>query len=117
MKTRALTKFHGFFSSLLSSDSMEVRVAARISARDIRRNLGSNVRYLQDMTGIIPWDSCKRETKIILKKEELVDVNVEDEWRLPYLKRLLCQRIMAHYNSEEEEEERLQSLINSLAIN
>ena len=117
MKTRVLSKFHGFFLNLLSNDSKEIQVAARISARDVRRNLGSNVRYLQDMTGWNPWDSTKREIKETMRTEEMVHVSVEDEWRLPYLQRILLERMTAHFQSNQEEEERLQSLINSLTIN
>ena len=64
-----------------------------------------------------PRDSNERKIKETLRKEEMVHMSVEDEWRLLYLQRILGERMTAHFQSNQEEEERLQSLINSLTIN
>ena len=40
----------------------------------------------------------------------------QDSWRLSYLRKLLAARLQAHYATSEEEE-RLQSLIDSVVIN
>ena len=117
MKTRILSKFHSFFLNLLESPSMEVQVAARISASDIRRNLGGNVHLLHDITGANPWDKCTTVMKRMLKSEEGISVRDDDVWRLPYVRKLLGEILMAHYEHEVEKEERFQILINSLVIN
>ena len=59
MKTRVLTRFFGFFQSLLDSNSIEVQVTARSSARDKRKTLGSNLDVLKWSTDIDPWNSNK----------------------------------------------------------
>ena len=38
-----LSKYHGFFLSLLESPSDEVQIIARLAARDLRSHLGSNL--------------------------------------------------------------------------
>ena len=96
---------------------MELQIAARISARDIRRNLGGNVRLLHDITGVNPWDARTTVMKRMLKREEVISIRDDDVWRLPYVRKLLGERLMAHYEHEVEKEERLQILINSLVIN
>ena len=47
----------------------------------------------------------------------MVDVDDDDLWRLSYLRRLLSERTVAHYQHEQDKEESLQSLIDSLVIN
>ena len=49
-----------------------------------------------------------------LKEREVPD---GDEWRLPYLQRLLEQRLEFHYRGLQEEEMRTQDLSDSLCIN
>ena len=50
-----MSKFHNFFLNSLSSPSHEVRVMALLSARDMQSTFGSNVKLLQEMTGLDPW--------------------------------------------------------------
>ena len=40
-----------------------------------------------------------------------------DKWRVPYLRRLLAERLLAHYTADTTTEERLTVLINSLVVN
>ena len=47
-------------------------------------------------------------------KREAVEPPPEDAWRLPYLAKLLAQREQLHNLSMEEEEARVQQLIDSL---
>ena len=117
MRTKVLSRFHGFFLGLLQSPSREIQTAARISARDIRRNLGANVRLLYDTTGVDPWDESPNTVKRLIREKEMVHVDEDDLWRLSYLRRLLSERTVAHYQHEQDKEESLQSLIDSLVIN
>ena len=53
LQASLLSRFHGFFRSLLESPSHEVSVVARLSARDARSNLGSNLGLLAERRGWI----------------------------------------------------------------
>ena len=46
-----------------------------------------------------------------------VEVSDVDKWRVPYLWRLLEERLQAHYAAETTTEDRLTVLINSLVVN
>jgi hypothetical protein len=112
-----LSKFHGFFLSLLQSPSHEVSVVARLAARDIRSNLGSNLELLVKKSKLDPWVATRQEVRAALAATGQVEVPAQDAWRVTYLQRLLPQKLEAHYKCEKEEEERLITLINSLVIN
>ena len=109
-----MTRSVGFLSSLLNSPSPEVSVCARLCVRDVRTSLGSNIRYLRDMTGLDPWIAEKRSIMGRLHNEEQEVVPVQDEWRIGYLKELLTQRLEAKYGCEEDREQYLSELIHSL---
>ena len=117
LRVGLLTKFHGFFRSLLDSPSHEVAVIARLKARDIRTNLGSNLALLQRETGLDPWVTGKGQLDTALKKQARVNVPDQDGWRVPYLRKLLSERLRAHYSSDQQEEKRIQSLIDLLVVN
>ena len=53
----------------------------------------------------------------VVRQNELVPVQPEDFWRLPYMKRLLEQRLQYNYSGEREKEAKIQSLINFLCVN
>ena len=50
-KIAMLTRFHKFFHSLLDSQSPEVQTIVRLSSRDIRTNVGKNLRLNEEETG------------------------------------------------------------------
>ena len=52
-----------------------------------------------------------------LLRAEHQEVPQQDWWRTAYLRKLLEQRLVAHYSGDLNQEERLESLINSLVIN
>ena len=119
MKARVLTRFFGFFESLLDSNSIEVQVTARLSARDKRKTLGSNLDVLKCLTDIDPWSSNKsliRQRMIEIKRSRTNDVD-GDAWRVTYLSKLLERRTIAYHNNNREEEQYVQSLIDSLVVN
>ena len=98
IRSTLLSKFHGFFLSLLHSPSKEVSVLARLAARDIRTVFGSNVKLLQEVSGLDPWEAGKWEMKRALQYVEWREVPEEDQWRLIYLPKLLWTWQMALYD-------------------
>ena len=55
LRVNILTRFRGFFWSLLDSSSWEVAVVAQLAARDVRFIVGSNLRMIQHESGLDPW--------------------------------------------------------------
>ena len=90
---------------------------ASLAARDIRSSLGANLSLLKKETGLDPWVVSPLQLKQALMKSEQVEVPESDHWRLPYLQQLLSQKLQAYYQGNQEEEERLKGLINSLVVN
>ena len=78
---------------------------------------GKKLRFVQDLSQLDPWTTSCGRLKEALIAEELVEVPLLDRWRLPYLCTLLSQRRQAHNLALEDEENRLEDLINSLVIN
>ena len=91
------SRFVTFLHSLLDSPSLEVQILCRLSARDIRTNTGSNISHVKSLTGLDPMDyggqRIKDEVHIALKAE----VPPTDQWRLPFLEKLLARRTEAFY--------------------
>ena len=108
-----MTKFHKFFLSLLQSSSPEVQVLTRISARDIRTNLGANLKAIKEETGLDPSLYGGQRLKKELLKSNINQVPESDIWRLGYLKKLLIRRAYAYYNGSDEITE-IENLIISL---
>ena len=111
-------RFHKFFQSLLTSPCEEVQVVARLAARDIRTNLGSNLRQIVDETGLDPWLASNKDIKNAFKglEAESFTPSACDAWRVPYLWKLLDRRQQAHYMADTDAEQEIDSLIASLVI-
>ena len=111
-------RFHGFFrGQLLASPSHEVAVVARLAARDIRSSVGNNLAVLRDRTGLDPWTVAPGRLRAALTAAGRAEVPEQDSWRIGCLQQLLTARLRAHYGADKEEEQRLQSLIDSLVVN
>ena len=95
----------------------KVGVVARLAARDIRSNLGSNVDLLRRETGLDPGTAGKSQVCRVLKEKNMVNVPEEEGWRVPYLQKFLSERLMAHYTKYVQGEKRLQGLVDSLVVN
>ena len=117
VKTSVLSKFHNFFLGLLNCDAYEVSVMARLAARDIRSNLGSNVRLLQEETGLDPWVTTPQEMKSKLRELSIPEIPEEDQWRIGYLTKLLNAKQQAYFEYNKEEEQYISNLIASLVVN
>ena len=92
-------------------------MAARVSSRDLRRTLGSNVSLLSSLTGLNSWTARREDIKERLMNDEQAKVDREDVWRVDYLNKLLETRIQAHYDGYEDTKDNLTKLINSLVQN
>ena len=92
-----------------------------IHAKKISRSKINNrqqpIRLLEESTGLDPWVCSAARVKEELIKTELVEVTLQDRWRLKYLASLLKERQMAHYLGLEEKEKELSDLIDSLCVN
>ena len=80
----------------MENPSLEVSILVHLVGRDIRTTTGNNLHLIRDLTGLDPWSCTSR-----LVKEELVnsvkEVPAQDMWRLPYLCKLLEQRVERHH--------------------
>ena len=117
MKAGLLSKFVGFFHSLITSPSSEVMVVAMLAARDVRSNLGKNLSLVRETTGLDPWTARPGQLRAALNLSDRREVPELDQYRVPLLKKLLGQRLQAHYMADVKEEERLKALIDSLVLN
>ena len=92
---------------------MEVRILARIVAKDVRTTTARNLRLLEMETGGLTWVA----SPISIRRRLLKTVTVPEMavWRLPYLGKLLEERDQLVYQGKDDcELELLQSLIDSL---
>ena len=117
VKVDILARFAGFFAGLRKSPCYEVRVLANLPGRDIRTTTGRNLNLLRELSGLDPWVYCGARIKEELVKVEEVEVADADQWRLSYLRKLLEQRQILHYERHKAGEESMSELINSLCIN
>ena len=117
VKVDILARFAGFFAGLRKSPCYEVRVLANLAGRDIRTTTGRNLNLLRELSGLDPWVYGGARIKEELVKVEEVEVADADQWRLSYLRKLLEQRQILHYEGDKAGEESMSELINSLSIN
>lgn len=116
-KVDILSRFVKFYHSLRHSACHEVQVLALLFGRDVKSTIGRNLRYIQEETNLNPWNCSQSKLKATLIERNWVGVPPMDNWRLPYLCKLLTQRREAFNMAMEEEEERLSDLIDSLVRN
>ena len=69
LRVRLLARLHKFFHSLLSSPSKEVAVGARLAARKIRTNLGSNLDLIrrESHLDLWEWKKCPSKSHCIMQ--------------------------------------------------
>ena len=115
-RTEVMARFAGFFTGLRNSPSAEVRTMALLCARDLRTTTGQNIRVLEEASGLSVWSSTTRQMRKAVREREAVPVPPQDAWRIPYLRKLLEQRIQHYYTEDKEKEETVQSLIDSLCV-
>ena len=89
---------------------------ARLVSRDIQTTTGTNIRVVEEASGLSIWDCCQVKLRDALRRKEQVEVQPDEEWRIPYLNKLLAQRQELDYLGQEEEKTTVDDLINSLCI-
>ena len=112
-----LARFGNFYRGLRRSPSNEVAVLANIVGRDLRSTTGSNLKLLEESSGLNPWIFDSSRLKEELLEEELVIVADQDLWRIKYLGKLLEERQRLNYLGEEDKVEQMSDMIDSLCIN
>ena len=117
LRVSLLLRFRTFFRSLVTSPSPEVQVAALLAARDLRSSVGSNLALLREESGLDPWTVAPGRLKAALLRAEEAPVPAADAWRVPYMWRLLEERLQHHYCGNSVEEKRVQGLLDSLVTN
>ena len=116
-KVDIMCRFSKFFHSLRMSTSKEVQVLSRLLARDIRSVTGRNIWVIHELTGLNLWTASHHRLRAALCEQEVVEVPLQDEWRIPYLSSLLSQRRVAKNLASEETVDYLTELINNLVRN
>ena len=115
-KAEIASRFVRFFHGLRAAPSHEVVTAALLQARDLRTTLGRNIAYVERLTGRDIWTVAPGHVRSILMETESVTPDPQTAWRLPYLTKLMIHRGELHSQGMVAEEERVQTLINSLCV-
>ena len=89
---------------------------ANLVSRDIQTTTGRNIRMVEEASGLSAWDCSAEKLRDAIREKESVAVEVNDQWRIPYLNKLLEQRQELIYLGLEKGENRVEELINSLCI-
>ena len=101
----------------MTSPRKEARMMVWVAREDIRSSTGSNIKLLQEETGLDPCTVGKSALREALRKRGTIDVPEMDFWRPKYLKRLLLERREMYYKADTGSQKRIQDLIDSLCIN
>ena len=92
-------------------------ILANLIARDRRSVTGRNVNLVMENSGSNVWSDNPAKIRAGLLKADTVEIANEDKWRVKYLGTLLQQRQEWHYQGAVDEEEQLQTLVDSLCVN
>ena len=87
---------------------------AYLVSRDIQTTTGKNLRLVEEASNLSAWIPNSK-LKEEIKKSEIVIIEPENQWRIPFLSKLLGHRQELIYCGEDTEE--ISVLINSLCIN
>ena len=113
-KGEILARSVAFFQGRRTAPNHEVVTANLLLARHRRSMLVRNIAYVMSQSGQDPWMASPQLDRSVVMKPEAVEPPPENAWRLPYLAKLLAQREQLHTLSMEEEEGKVQQLIDSL---
>ena len=113
-KAEIMSRFVTFFRSLRWAPSHEIRTAALLADRDMRSTLGRNISLVEEETGQDAWTVSSKLVRAVMMEKETVTPTPRDEWRLPYLTRLMEERELLKTEGRKEEQERIQELIDCL---
>ena len=111
VRTRVLSRYVKFVSSLLNSCSPEVVAVANSSINDKGSITGANLYKIQQETGLNPRATTSQEVMNVLFMKDLAMPPTE-EWRIPFLEKLLSTRRQMKVSLEENKD--IDWLIDSL---
>ena len=92
-------------------------VLANIVGRDLRSTTGSNLKLVEESSGLNPWIFDSSRVKKELIERETAVIPDQDSWRISYLKKLLEERHMFVYSGEVDMMNQVSDLIDSVCIN
>ena len=114
VKSDILAQYVGFFKNLRASPSMEVRVMANFSGRNVSTVTGSNLDYIKKETQLDPWVCSSKQVKSAMNAN-LAPLPTQSSWRLPFLGKLLASRGEHFYQCKDTNW--ISDQIDSLCIN
>ena len=100
-KTDILSRYPSFFKNLRLSTSKEVAVMANLVSRDIRSTIGCNLRMIQETIGMSVWTTAQSRIKSAIIESQTVTIPENEEWRIPFLNKLLSHRQELSYLGED----------------
>ena len=86
---QVLDRYCTYFNSLLTSPSREVKLLARIVSEEKQSVTSQNLKYIEKLCEVSPWDFGKNRVIEGLQRSE---VTVSNLWRVTLLEKLLLQR-------------------------
>ena len=91
LRNQVISRYSGFFRSLLNSPSREVRALARIVSCDPRSSTCKNLKYLEKLTGLHqPEMYSSARVKLALPVKKVPD---NEQWRLGLITSLMNMKI------------------------
>ena len=116
-RTEIMARYCKFFQGLRSSPCREVAVLANLVGRDMRTTTGKNLSLIRKHSRGNPWTDSPKCLRAEMAKDEVVEVDDMDKWRVGYLGLLLEQRQQWHYLGADDKEKEIQNLVDSLCVN
>ena len=109
MRNQVLSRYSTFFFKLLNSPSKEIRLVANIVARDPSSTTAKNIKYIERLTTLSPWDFTTWRIKEALPIKTIPEKEV---WRLGLLDKLT--EIKKERNVTLENSESITAMLHSL---
>jgi hypothetical protein len=109
LRKQIYSRYVKFFQHLFTSTSKEIRHLARIVSRDARSTVYRNINFIQEMSGLSPWDFSSWR---IVQEIQNTAVPPNNEWRLTLLVKLWEER--RQRSALLEDTSRLTQMIDSL---
>ena len=100
-----------FFKNLVSSKNDDVRLLEELVGKDATSITGRNISKLWQETGVNPWIASPSEIRSKIERTAVPEI---DEWRLPYLQKLLLRRYEMESNLEDTKN--INNLIDELCV-
>ena len=109
LRNQVLARYPGFFQSLLNSPSKEVKLLANVVSRDPRSNTYQNLKHVEALSGLSPWDFSTGRIKAELP---VLKVPEGELWRLGLMTNFL--RMREEKNMLNENTSRICAMMDSL---